>query len=255
VGSGAFTLGVASLGGARFFSLGDTLAPLVGIWSHLIEAPIPLCDAYEALWRAQAEDPRAFYDEVRARFHREQQPAQLLFLLARCVKNAVRFNAAGHFNQSPDRRRLGVRPERLRPRILLAHALLTDRALARREDYGEALARAKPGDLLYLDPPYVGVSGGRDRRYHAPLDLGRFVRALAEANARGLSFLVSLDGHRGERVYGPGLPETLGCARVELSAGPSSQATLHGRREETFESLYLSPALLDRLREAGRWLD
>jgi DNA adenine methylase len=34
---------------------------------------------------------------------------------------------------------------------------------------------------------------------------------------------------------------------IELAAGRSSQATLLGRRAETYESLYLSPALVERL--------
>ena len=47
-----------------------------------------------------------------------QKPEYLLFLLAKCVKAAVRYNAKGEFNQSPDKRRLGRNPAMMRDDIL-----------------------------------------------------------------------------------------------------------------------------------------
>jgi DNA adenine methylase len=114
-------------------------------------------------------------------------------------------------------------------------------------DYRELLARATPGDLVYLDPPWQGVSHGSDARYVQPLELQEFVAALAELNARGIACLVSFDGRTGTRAFGEPLPEALGMHRIELHAGRSSQATLSGRDEQTVESLYLSPALASQL--------
>jgi DNA adenine methylase len=45
----------------------------------------------------------------------------------------------------------------------------------------------------------------------------------------------------------------LGLHLVELDAGRSSQATLLGRAEVTVESLYLSPALAERLSTHRRY--
>jgi hypothetical protein len=59
---------------------------------------------------------------------------------------------------------------------------------------------------------------------------------------------VSYDGRTGEKVHGRRLPGHLQLQLVELEAGRSSQATLLGRAEITFESLYLSRALAERLR-------
>jgi len=91
------------------------------------------------------------------------------------------------------------------------------------------------------------VSGTRDRRYVQGLDIERFIAELEAANLRKVSYIVSFDGRCGDRSYGPGLPERLGLHHLELDAGRSAQATLSGRAEQTFESLYLSPALLARL--------
>lgn len=244
VGSGALSVAAAQAGRAERHVLGDTLRPLVGIWEHLLQDPTPLTQGYARLWEAQRDDPRGAYEAVRADYNQDQDPIKLLYLLARCVKNAVRFNARGAFNQSADHRRLGMRPELLEVRAAEVHRLLSGRATAICADYAEILKMAGPRDLVYMDPPYMGVSGGRDGRYHQGLDLERFLAELEAANARGLRYLISFDGRLGERSYGPALPASLGLLRLELDAGRSSQATLSGREERTVESLYLSPALV-----------
>jgi DNA adenine methylase len=95
-----------------------------------------------------------------------------------------------------------------------------------------------------MDPPWQGVSRGRDARYAQPLDLATFIAACERLNARGIRYLVSFDGRTGERAHGVALPSSLGLKRVALHAGRSAQSTLVGRDELTVESLYLSPALL-----------
>ena len=51
----------------------------------------------------------------------------------------------------------------------------------------------------------------------------------------------------GNKVHGVKLPEHLNLTHMELDAGRSSQATLLGRDDATFESLYLSPLLAEEL--------
>ncbi|OGQ12654.1 MAG: hypothetical protein A2138_16090 [Deltaproteobacteria bacterium RBG_16_71_12] len=242
-GSAAMTLAAAREGRARRFVLGDSLAPLCALWQRILDEPAALAAEYQALWSAQRDAPRAWYDQVRDGFNADQDPAKLLFLLARCVKSAVRFNAAGAFNQSPDRRRRGTRPERMRAHLLGASALLAGRAQVRAGDYAAALADAGPRDLVYLDPPWQGTSGARDRRYHRQHERERFVGDLERLLARGVRVMVSYDGRLGDRGYGEPLPVRLGLLRVELCAGRSAQATLLGRDSETVEALYLSRAL------------
>jgi len=57
----------------------------------------------------------------------------------------------------------------------------------------------------------------------------------------------SYDGRTGQKVHGRPLPRDLRLCHIELAAGRSSQETLLGRAEITYESLYLSPALTERL--------
>lgn len=245
-GSAALSLAALAAGRARRVWLNDGFAPLAALWRRILAEPAVLAAEYRALWGAQGASPEVRYAAVRAAFNRDGDPAKLLFLLARCVKGAVRFNARGEFNQAPDRRRLGTHPDRVARNLAAVATLLAGRAEITGGDYSEVLAAVTPRDLVYLDPPYQGTSGERDPRYFAQLDRPRFVAALAELVARGVPLLVSFDGRLGERTYGEALPRELGLVRLSLAAGRSSQATLLGRDAETVESLYVSPALAPR---------
>jgi DNA adenine methylase len=52
------------------------------------------------------------------------RPDYFLYLLARCVKGSVRYNANGEFNQSPDNRRKGMRPDFMRSNIIAVSMLM-----------------------------------------------------------------------------------------------------------------------------------
>lgn len=84
-----------------------------------------------------------------------------------------------------------------------------------------------------MDPPYQGVCGDRDLRYLSGISHDGFVEALDRLNAKKISYIVSYDGRRGERVFGELLPDFLGLMRIEIEAGRSSQSTLLGRDEIT----------------------
>jgi len=218
----------------------------MALWEEILRHPLQLADAYECLWKEQLVDPRAFYDDVRRRFNESGEPALLLYLLARCVKAAVRYSRSGLFNQSPDNRRLGAKPEAMRKRILLTSATLEGATLSS-GDYRNFLLSARKEDVVYMDPPYQGVSSARDHRYVRGLDRLEFQEALVAAIDIDASFIVSYDVVSAERRYGGALEERLGLTHLHILAGRSSQATLQGINRSTVESIYLSPALVARL--------
>lgn len=255
-GSAAMSLAAATKGIADEFVVGEILPPLAEIWNLIVSDPEGLALSYDHLWHAQLEDPRAIYDRVRDEFNKDHDPAKLLYLLARCVKNAVRFNSQGDFNQSPDNRRKGMNPKKMRREIFAAHELLRGRTKVMAADYRDVLEDVREDDLVYMDPPYQGVSSNRDRRYRDGLDLDAFIIELARLNQVQASYIISFDGRCGDRTYGTELPQNLDLVRIELVAGRSTQATLLGRTDVTVESLYLSTSLVKRvgpkrLKEAG----
>lgn len=249
-GSAAMALAVASTNSESEIKLNDNNRPLAELWDMIAADPHRVADTYDQLWRAQLGREREYYDAVRDRFNRTHEPELLLYLLARCVKAAVRYNAAGDFNQSPDNRRLGSRPERMRDHVLRASKLLNGRTVVSSVDYVSATQDATPRDLVYMDPPYQGVSTARDRRYRDILEFEHFAEALGEMNNRSICYIVSYDGRCGSKTYGRTLPEDLELTHLEVAAGRSTQSTLLGSDDVTFESLYLSPALVERLGDA-----
>ncbi len=246
-GSAALSLAAAASNKANAFYLNDINAPLITLWHSIINTPETLARHYRCLWQLQSGQERAFYDRVRDRFNRTHRPHYFLYLLARCVKAAVRYNADGEFNQSPDNRRKGRKPAAMRRDILGASALLQNQTKLTAYDYRDVLAKVEPGDVVYLDPPYQGVCAARDPRYVQGVTYAAFVNALVDLNRRHIAYIVSYDGRTGDKAFGQPLPRSLNLRHIELDAGRSSQATLLGRTTRTFESLYLSHTLCERL--------
>ena len=246
-GSAAVSLAAAARKKARGFYINDLNKPLIDLWRAIVNTPEKLAREYEALWRAQLGGPKAFYNKIRDEFNLTGRPDCFLYLLARCVKASVRYNANGEFNQSPDNRRKGATPSTMREQLLGASYLLKGKTTFSSKNYRDVVLVAEKEDLVYMDPPYQGVCGNRDTRYLASVQFCEFVGVLERLNSKGIRYIVSYDGRTGNKVHGRLLPEDLRLTHMELHAGRSSQATLLGRDDATYESLYLSPALAEEL--------
>ena len=109
-GSAAISLAAASGQKASRFHVNDLNKPLIDLWRAIVTTPEKLAKEYEVLWRAQLDDPKSYYRKIRDEFNLTGRPDCFLYLLARCVKASVRYNANGEFNQSPDNRRRGATP-------------------------------------------------------------------------------------------------------------------------------------------------
>ena len=242
-GSAAISIAVAAQNRSSKFWLNDAHAPLIDLWRKIIDTPHELSREYEALWHQQLGREREFFNEVRARFNKSHNSADFLYLLARCVKAAIRYNSNGEFNNTPDNRRKGARPSEMCRRIEYASQLFQSRTVLSSLDYREVLENCGKRDLVYMDPPYQGVCGSRDQRYLPAISHSEFCDALDKLIKRNMMFAVSYDGRTGDKVFGEPLPEALGLTHLEINAGRSTQATLLGRKEITYEGFYLSPAI------------
>jgi DNA adenine methylase len=243
-GSAAVSLAAGHMRRVNRWTINDLHKPLVDLWTEIIERPDEICDGYEKIWKAQIGDERAHYDRVRNRFNKQHRPEDFLYLLARCVKAAIRYNSRGEFNNSPDNRRLGAVPDTMRRHVMGASSLLKYRSKLCSTDYRQVLDEAAPGDLVYMDPPYQGVVDTHNHRYRHGIAFDAFVAALDGLRRKRIAFIVSYDGRTGTKRFGRPLPPGLGLTHVEIPAGRSTQATLLGRDDSTFESLYLSPEIV-----------
>lgn len=232
------------------FWVNDINRPLIKMMEKCINDPETLAKNYEKIWLGQfdaKQDNIEYYYKIRSEFNDgKKDPARMLFLLARMVKGSVRYNVHGELNQSCDKRRYGTKPELVESNALRISELLKEKTIFTCLDYKEVLAKTRPGDLIYMDPPYQGTSNSektRDNRYIKGVDFDEFVGELEKLNERGIDFIVSYDGKTGDRVIGKQLPETLGLSHLYIEAGRSAQATLNGKNEITYESLYTSKGL------------
>ena len=251
-GSAAMTIYAAHHQRAERFVVADSLDPMVVLLRSIVEEPDRTAARYGEVWKGQREGDTGYFNTVRDRYNGDRDPVDLLYLICRCVKNAVRFNRDGRFTQSVDKRRLGMQPDKMRSAVLGVSRILRGRTEFRVGDWRETAADAGPGDFVYMDPPYLGTSIGRDKRYHQQLTQEALCEGLEELNARRVPFALSYDGMTGGREYGPPLPDALGLTRLLLHAGTSSQSTLSGRKEETVESLYVTPGLAEPVAEVIR---
>ena len=242
-GTAAISIACAARNKAKLYWINDLNKPLMELLDLIINHPIRVAHFYEKLWNQQHDDPIEHYYCIREDFNRSQDPNLLLYLLARCVKGSVRYNAKGFFNQSPDKRRHGTRPNTMKENILGVSHLLKEKTLISSIDYRNVLMNVNKDDVVYMDPPYQGVCGNRDSRYLSSISYDEFIRSLAKLNENNIRYAVSYDGRTGRKTFGNRLPDNLSLTLIELEAGPSSQATLLKRKAITVESLYLSPRL------------
>ena len=242
-GMAAITIAVSSQNRADRYLLNDLNKPLVNILEESITNPQRLIDNYTKVWCEQLTfeggSVEHFY-KVREDFNKGNQcAANMLYLLARCVKGSVRYSSSGMFNQSPDKRRMGTNPKNLARNVYMISSLLKGKTEFMSNDYREVTKNAKSGDIVYMDPPYQGVCTSRDCRYFSGIDFNEFVDCVEDLNRRGIDFIISYDGTCGDKQYGQDLPAELGLKKVMLNAGLSSQSLLLGKKETTLEALYL----------------
>lgn len=246
-GSAAISIASAYYFKADKFWINDINEPLIQLWDKIINSPEYLVKKYHDIWLGQLGKEEECYYEIRTLFNETQKPEYLLFLLAKCVKAAVRYNSNGEFNQSPDKRRKGRKPENMRSDILKVSKLLREKTKLTSLNYEELIDDLYEDDLVYLDPPYQGTGKNGGFRYFEDVSFDEFVISLFQLNKRKIPFILSYDGRTGDKKFGQPVPKELNLTKIEIDAGRSSTATLHSRKQNTFEALYISECLKKKI--------
>ncbi|MCY3507373.1 MAG: Dam family site-specific DNA-(adenine-N6)-methyltransferase [Chloroflexi bacterium] len=202
-------------GGAVFFALRDEgllkAASLSDGNEALIETYQVVRDDLPRLVRHLREHARkydslegvartAYYYEVRDKRHPTSaagRAARLIFLNKTCYNGLYRVNSKGHFNVPHGRY---VRPTILDAERLREAAASLACADLRAEDFGEACARAQPGDFVYLDPPYQPLSATSQFTKYTGADFDfadqeRLRVAFDDLTSRGVRALLSNSSH------------------------------------------------------------
>jgi len=251
-GMAAITIATAKENRAEQYIINDINESIIHILQMTIDSPTMLIEKYTKLWSEQftfiGGHIEHFY-KVRDRFNDGEQTAEImLYLIARCVKGSVRYGKTGKFNQSPDKRRHGTSPKNISVNIHQISTLLKGKVSFSTLDYREIFELAQQGDIVYLDPPYQGVTNSRDSRYLKGLGYEEFSESIAVLDKRGIDYIISYDGECGGREYGRDLPSSLNCIKYMLNAGTSTQSTLLGKNDITYESLYVSKSIVEAVK-------
>ena len=188
VGSGAV---LATLAPRRAIA-SDSFKPLMEIWQTLATNPELLKLWYAERWSFLQEGKKtAQYEKIKAAYNAKPNGADLLFLCRSCYGGVVRFRQADGYMSTPCGIHDPINPQSFSKRVD-EWSKRTAGTQFRHIEYEEALANAKPGDLIYCDPPY---SNTQAILYGAQsFNLSNLFQAIDRCKSRGVFVALSIDG-------------------------------------------------------------
>ena len=184
--------GVLAVLAPRSAEASDSFKPLVGIWQTLKDDPERLKAWYRERWEELAAgDKVAQYDKIRARYNKEANAPDLLFLSRSAYGGVMRFRMRDGYMSTPCGVHKPIHFGTFARRVDEWHERIKGTNFFHRE-YEESIDRAREGDVIYCDPPYsysqAILYGAQKFR---PDDM---FRCIEKAKARGVFVAVSLDG-------------------------------------------------------------
>lgn len=240
LGGGAlfFALSYRESGSAWCPALSDSNADLVDFYREVVVDPVGVHRLTSDLVQRHRAEGEAHYYAVREEWNSDRstwlsarRAATLLYLNRACFNGLFRTNRRGDLN-TPVGRGGGLSDWPVAPS--LAHLRAASAALSRAElsvsDFRISLSRVSPGDLVYLDPPYVPVSPSASFRGYTPGGFGAVDHAEMAAIATrlvegGVTVVVSSSDAPGARdLYPPEFRVTEVTAARAVAASAASRA-------------------------------
>jgi DNA adenine methylase len=174
-------------GGSVFFKAQPKKSHLTDLNASLINYYIQLRDNTQGLMRqalalqktftsmSTQDERKSFYYEVREKFNRDSDKSslknavQFLFLNKTSFNGIYRENSKGEFNVPfNNTKKLNL----FQPEQLEASSRALQGATMEIADFREAVSKAKTGDLVYFDPPYVPLSSTASFTDYTKSDFG-----------------------------------------------------------------------------------
>lgn len=203
VGSGAVLHRLLSSGiSVKRYRCSDICGPLIDLWSMIKTDPRRLLERYETMFSELEAGGKEVYHEVRRQFNESGDPCQFFFLVRTCRIGFVRFTRHGKFGSTFHLGKPAMPPWKVKLMLDDWHEKLNihDVRFVRR-DYRRIYSR--PGDFLYLDPPYAFQNA---RLYYGKFDLQPFFSWLAEQKG---GYALSLNGFVGSEDQRVAVPRHL----------------------------------------------
>ena len=199
----------------------DSFRPLIEIWQTLRDSPETIKSWYEIRWRAlMSGEKKVGYEQIKASYNASPNGADLLFLSRSCYGGVVRFRQSDGYMSTPCGPHQPISPKSFSRRVDEWH-LRTAGASYFHMDYEEAMALAKPGDLVYCDPPY---SHSQSILYGAQtFSLEHLLNVIERCKSRGVFVALSIDGTKrsGDLICDLPLPDGLFNRELFIDIGKS----------------------------------
>jgi DNA adenine methylase len=207
----------------------DINPDLIAIWQMVKEAPREIISYYRENWQ---KVDRQLYDQIREEHNAQPDPRRFFFVLRTCRNGLVRYNKKGKFNSAFHYGRKGTNPDVIEDTMMDWHHQIQNVKFSVR-DY--RTITSKPGDLLYLDPPYARPDDFP--MYH--FNHFNFEEFWAWLGNQLGGYLISLNGFKNEEDCRVAVPPELFDEHVLIANGLNTYHQLTHSRVVALDSLYI----------------
>lgn len=213
----------------------DIFKPLVEIWQTLQNSPEKLKEWYsERLLRIDQGIKAEEYEKIKASYNKNPNGADLLFLCRSCYGGVVRFRQSDGYMSTPCGIHTPISFKEFSNRVDLWRKR-TENTMFLNIDYQEAFDMAKPGDLIYCDPPYIqsqSILYGAQK-----FDFQTLLLKIEQCKTKGIYVALSIDGTKksGDLICNLQIPKGLFTNEIFLNCGRSmlKRFQMEGKSLET----------------------
>lgn len=199
----------------------DSFQPLSEIWQTLSKSPKTLKHWYAERWHfLKSGEKVERYEQIKASYNANPNAADLLFLSRSCYGGVVRFRQADGYMSTPCGVHDPISPESFSLRVDEWHRRTRGTTFIHSE-YEAPMKSARPGDLIYCDPPYTF---SQSILYGAQsFDLAHLFEVIAACKGRGIYVALSIDGTKksGNLVCDIPMPDGLFEREIFVNCGRS----------------------------------
>ena len=213
----------------------DAFLPLIEIWRTLKENPDELIQWYSSRHRKlKKQEKKDVYEDVKASYNKSPNGADLLFLCRACYGGVVRFRKADGYMSTPCGVHQPMSVESFAERVTIWNRRCSNTTFVH-GDFSEVMSKAKKGDLIYCDPPYVDsqaiIYGAQS------FSLARLFESIERSKSKGVRVALSIDGTKrsGDKICNVPIPDGLfeteaivNCGRSMLRRFQMAGQTLEG---------------------------
>jgi DNA adenine methylase len=199
----------------------DVFSPLIEIWNELKNNPETLKSWYrDRRDRIISEDKKTVYASILSSFNKCHNGPDFLFLTRSCYGGIIRFRKSDGHMSTPCGPHNPISSSSFNKRVDHWHTRMKDYTF-QHSDFEDTFSKAKRGDLIYCDPPYVDSQG---ILYGAQaFKLSRLMDAIAKAKSRGVNVALSIDGTKksGNHLCNVEIPDGMFETEVSIKVGKS----------------------------------